>query len=391
MKHVYSAALLALEVSALALGARAATAQAPAATTMSATSVLSSQSTVGSLLDHPQARAVLARHLPEVVASPQIAAARALPLRALKPYVPALTDALLATLDRELALFAGPAGVAVPPALVREPEDALRPRTLPLWERGAPGALGEREQDRPSLTVFTPIPEQANGAAVIVAPGGGFKALASNHEGRQIADWFTARGVTAFVLSYRLTPFGYRHPTQKLDGERAVRWVRAHAAEFGVDPKRVGMMGFSAGGAVTAMVGTQGRPGDAAAADAIDRLSSRPDFLVLWYPGLLPMERRAELLGERPDPVTRDQVLSVNYVSQATPPTFIFHTRDDELVPPRGVLEFHGALLAAGVPVELHVFEQGRHGMGFALSDPALRLAPQLLEAWLQRRGALQP
>jgi acetyl esterase/lipase len=134
---------------------------------------------------------------------------------------------------------------------------------------------------------------------------------------------------------------------------------------------------------------TQGGPGDSAAVDSIDHLSSRPDFIVLWYPGLLPTDRRAELLGDKPDPSTRDQVLAVNYVSKTTPPTFIFHTGDDELVPTKGVLEFYSALQAAGVPAEVHVFERGRHGMGFAMTDAALRPAPSLLENWLQRRGVL--
>lgn len=357
---------------------------------MTRSSTWTADASVGALLDDPDAHAILQRHLPEIVSSPQIAAARSLSLRALKPYVPAMTDAVLAEIDSELGEVPMPAGTVPKPVSLPSAQEAFQLKTVPLWERGAHGSLGERNEDKPTLTVVVPIPEQATDAAVIVVPGGGYKALATNHEGRQVADWFAARGVTAFVLSYRLTPFGYHHPTQKLDGERAVRWVRAHAADYAIDPKRVGMIGFSAGGHITAMVGTQGPAGSPSAVDAIDRVSSRPDFMVLWYPGLLPMDRRSELLGNNPDPTTREQVLAVNFVDKATPPTFIFLTGDDELVPPKGILEFYSALQAAGAPAELHVFESGRHGMGFAMTDPALRVAPLLLESWLQRRGVLQ-
>jgi len=156
------------------------------------------------------------------------------------------------------------------------------PQEMLLWENGAPGALGTADTDRPTLTAYR-APRSSSGTAVIVAPGGGYGALATEHEGRQEAYWFNAMGVTAFVLKYRLGP-RYHHPIELGDAQRAIRTVRARATEFNVIPDRIGMMGFSAGGHLTATAGTHFDAGKADAADPIDRASSRPDFLILGYP-----------------------------------------------------------------------------------------------------------
>ena len=265
------------------------------------------------------------------------------------------------------------------------------PRTIPLWEAGAPGALGNRPEDKPFLTVFPPgakltVPR----TAVIIAPGGGYVRLASNWEGRIVADWYAARGIAAFVLTYRLLP-AYHHPSQLVDAQRAVRLLRTRAAELGIDPNRIGMMGFSAGGHLTSMVGTQGDDGDPVARDLIDRASSRIAFMVLCYPGVLrPEERSQALLGEHPNPATADQVHEGKHITAQTPPTFIYHTSDDELVSATSVVGFYNLLHAAGVPVELHEFEHGAHGSGLGQTDPALRLWPSLLENWLDRHGLLR-
>ena len=275
-----------------------------------------------------------------------------------------------------------------------QPEDPLQLRQVLLWENGAPGALGDHQADKPFLTIITPSAVQNNGPAVIVAPGGGYIGLELNHEGREIADWFAAHGVTAFVLRYRLTPSGYHHPAQLQDGTRAVRWVRSHAADFNIDPDRIGMIGFSAGGHLTTMVATQANDGDAAAIDPVERASSRLNFMVLCYPGVL---RSAEvvttkrLLGDHPDPATADQINTEKYITKDTPPTFIFHTSDDKIVPVGRVLEFYEALQKAGVPVEMHVFEHGYHGLGFALTNRSIRALPSLLENWLESHGMLWP
>ena len=369
----------------------AAAGKRPDAAATTAAQSWSVDSAVGALMDNTGAHAVLMKHLPEVFGNPQISAAREMKLRALQPYVPSMTDAVLAAMDLDLYAVPVPPGanVRVQPRVVSDP---LQLKSVPLWANGAPGALGDRPSDKPSLTVVAPEAVQRNGAAVIVAPGGAYQALASNHEGRQVADWFAAHGVTAFVLTYRLIPFGYYHPTQLNDGLRAVRWVRAHAKEYGIDPDRVGMIGFSAGGHLTTMVATQGDAGNPNADDAVDRMSSKLNFMVLCYPGVMRTANlTSALLGPKPDPATEDQVFTEKHITKDTPPTFIFHTSDDELVAAERVVQFYGALYSAGVPVEMHVFEHGRHGMGLALNDPALRVWPVLLENWLDRRGLLSP
>jgi acetyl esterase/lipase len=227
-------------------------------------------------------------------------------------------------------------------------------------------------------------------AAVIIAPGGGYQALANGHEGRQVGDWFAAHGVTAFVLNYRLASAGYRYPVAFHDAQRAIRWVRSHAAEFGIDPKRVGMVGFSAGGHLTAMASTLFDAGDAAAADPVDRASSRPDFAVLAYPCITSIaERDLGLLGPRPDAKTKRALNPALNVRPDTPRTFIFHTATDELVPPAESIAYFGALRAANVSAEMHIFAEGRHGLGFAMTERGLHEWPNLLQSWLDQGGVL--
>jgi acetyl esterase/lipase len=266
------------------------------------------------------------------------------------------------------------------------------PQTMPLWERGAPGALGTEDRDQPTLTVFAA--RQPNGTAVIVAPGGSYGALASNHEGRQVANWMNALGVTAFVLKYRLGP-RYHHPIELGDAQRAIRIVRSRSKEWGVAPDRVGMMGFSAGGHLASTAGTHFDRGNAGAADPIDRASSRPDFLVLGYPvisfqpAIVHAGSLRNLLGENPDPKLVEGLSNELQVTVETPPTFLFHTTTDQTVPVENSVLFYLALRKAGVPGELHVFANGPHGVGLALSDPALSEWPTALANWLRGRGLL--
>lgn len=277
-----------------------------------------------------------------------------------------------------------------PPATQAKPNPNAEPETMLLWPDGAPGALGKEDADRPTLTIYRA--RQPSGASVIVAPGGGYGALASNHEGRQVANLLNAAGVTAFVLKYRLGP-KYRHPIQLGDAQRAIRLVRARAAEFGIAGDRIGLMGFSAGGHLAATAGTHFDAGKADSTDPIDRAGSRPDFLILAYPVVSfdPAITHAgsvrNLLGENPDPKLIDELSNDLRVTKDTPPTFLFHTNADTGVVAENSVRFYLALRRAKVPAELHIFENGPHGVGLALGDPALAAWSTLLTNWLRGRG----
>ena len=269
------------------------------------------------------------------------------------------------------------------------------PEEIPLWESRAPGALGETDADRPTLTIYR-AGRNRSGTGIIVAPGGGYGALAVDHEGRQIAAFFNAMGVSAFVLKYRLGP-RYHHPTQIGDAQRAIRLVRSRASNYGVVPGRIGMMGFSAGGHLTATAGTQFDEGKPDAGDLVERAGSRPDFLILAYPVISfdPAITHAgslrNLLGEKPDPQLVEKLSNDLQVTAKTPPAFLFHTTADTGVPVENSIRFYAAMRRAGVPAELHVFENGPHGVGLALWDPALSAWPALLSNWLRGRGLLTP
>lgn len=271
---------------------------------------------------------------------------------------------------------------------------AQEPTTLLLWPKGAPGALGDADQDKPSLTVFLPTKNQAARTGIIVCPGGSYGALADNHEGRQVANWLNSLGIAAFVLKYRLGP-RYHHPVELGDAQRAIRLVRAHASEYGIAPDHVGVMGFSAGGHLAATTGTHfdnGNPGDA---DQIQQAASRPDFLVLAYPVIsfttsyTHRNSLRNLLGDNPDTGLVENLSNELQVTAETPPTFLFHTTEDKTVPVENSVLFYLALRKAGVPAEMHVFEHGPHGVGLALGDPALGKWPELLGNWLRGRGLL--
>ena len=278
---------------------------------------------------------------------------------------------------------------AVPPRANPNAE----PETFPLWEHGAPGALGDADTDKPTLTVFRTT-LQKNGTSVIIAPGGGYTNLSMNNEGRQEAGWFNSMGITAFVLKYRLGP-RYHHPIELGDAQRAIRLVRSRAGEFGIEPDRIGMMGFSAGGHLTATAGTKFDTGKPGAADPIDRMSSRPDFLILAYPVISfdPAIAHAgsvrSLLGNDPTAEALQDMSAELHVTEQTPPTFLFSTNADTAVPAENTVRFYLALRKAKVPAEMHIFENGPHGVGMALSDPALGQWPTLLLNWLRGRGLL--
>ena len=284
---------------------------------------------------------------------------------------------------------------APPPATGRGLTTAADPRVIRLWEGAVPGAVGSAEADTPTVTFYPPN-GRGTGTAVIVAPGGGYGTLAMNHEGRQVANWLNAQGVAAFVLRYRLGPT-YNHPVELDDAKRAIRLVRTRATEFNIQPARVGIMGFSAGGHLASTAGTLFDAGTASADDPIDRTSSRPDFLILAYPVItssgpyLHQGSMRNLLGQTPNPALLELLSTDRQVTKDTPPTFLFHTSADTTVPPENSVLFYLALRKAGVPAEMHVFEVGPHGVGLGMTDPVLQGWPDLLSAWLRQRGLLTP
>ena len=272
---------------------------------------------------------------------------------------------------------------------------AQQPKLELLWPNGAPGAVGDEEKDKPSITVYLPVADKANGAGVVVCPGGGYGALAVDHEGKQVADWLNANGVAAFVLRYRIAP-RYKHPAPLEDAQRAIRTVRARASEWKVDPNRLGILGFSAGGHLTSTAATHFDRGNKDAADPIDRVSCRPDFAVLVYPVIsfttdyTHKGSRKNLLGENPDEKLVESLSNELQVTAETPPTFLVHTNEDSGVPPENSVLFYLALRKAKVPAEMHIYEKGRHGLGLGPNDPAFSTWPQHCITWLRGRGLLE-
>ena len=269
-------------------------------------------------------------------------------------------------------------------------------KTILLWPGEAPGAQGNEDIDKPSLTVYLPAGPNATKTGVVVVPGGGYQHLAMDYEGTAIAEWLNARGVAAFVLKYRVGP-KYHHPVELGDAQRGIRMVRANATEYGVATDHVGMWGFSAGGHLAATAGTKFDAGNASSPDVIERQGSRPDFLVLAYPVITFEEpylhhgSLKSLLGDDPDPVLVRSLSAETQVTQDTPPAFLFATTDDQTVPVMNSVMFYEALVKAGVTVEMHLFQQGRHGVGLATANPKLSVWPDLVIKWMRERGYAAP
>lgn len=245
--------------------------------------------------------------------------------------------------------------------------------SFPLWPGAAPGALGSADKDTPTLTPFFPSPDQATGAAIIVCPGGGYEFLAS-HEGEGYARWLSENGIAAFVLKYRLGSGGYRHPVELQDAARALRLVRANATEWRLDPKRIGIIGSSAGGHLASTLLTHFDAGDTNAVDAVERQSSRPDLGILCYPVITMGDfthrgSRKNLFGTNATPELVRELSNELHVTKDTPPCFVWHTFEDKVVPVENSLQFATALRQAGVPFDLHIYQHGGHGMGLGSND----------------------
>ena len=265
-------------------------------------------------------------------------------------------------------------------------------QTILLWPDGAPGAKGGADIDKPSLTLYPISGPGKVDTGVVVFPGGGYVHLAMDHEGRQIAAWLNKLGISAFVLQYRLGP-KYHYPVELWDAQRAIRYVRAHAQDYGIRPDRIGIWGFSAGGHLASTAGTHFDSGDRNTGDRIDAVSSRPDFMILAYPVITMMDPYVHhgslhaLLGEKPDPVLVRSLSNETQVTSRTPPTFLFATANDDVVPVENSVQFDEALNKAGVPAEMHIYLKGPHGVGLAQNDPVLRTWPDRLADWLKAQG----
>ena len=263
-----------------------------------------------------------------------------------------------------------------------------------LWPSGAPGALGSEDVDKPSLTSYLVDGAKNTGTAVVVCPGGGYRNLAMDHEGKQIAEYLNGLGINAFVLKYRLGP-RYHHPVELQDAQRAIRTVRSRAESLHVAPDRIDIWGFSAGGHLASTAGTHFDKGSPEAADVIERASSRPDFMILAYPVIsfttdyVHKGSRENLLGKEYDPKLAELLSNEKQITPETPPTFLFHTDADTTVPVENSVLFYLGLRKAHVPAEMHIFEKGRHGVGLAQTDPALSEWGTLLANWFRTRGLI--
>ncbi len=293
-------------------------------------------------------------------------------------------------------LSAQPSTNPVPPANLPEP--------VLLWPSGAPGALGTADEDKPAIYPFIAPKEKATGAAVLICPGGGYAMRAMEHEGYDFARWFNDLGITAFVLRYRVNTWDhkkYGHPHAFTDATRAMRTVRSRAKEWGIDPDKIGVMGFSAGGHLASMLGTHFDNGNPKAKNALDKTSSRPGFLMLIYPVVSFTTEythrfsREMQLGSDLDSTLAEYLSTEKHVTSFTPSTFLMYTDDDPVLPENAIL-FYMALRKAKVPAELHIYEKGGHGYGMAngvgkaANDPILATWTTRLEDWLKNRGVIK-
>lgn len=280
--------------------------------------------------------------------------------------------------------------LATCPAISGEPQREL------LWPDRAPSAKGDDSaKDKPAITIYSPSKDTINGTAVIICPGGGYGNLAMDHERHDIAIWLNSLGVTGIVLEYRMSRGGYTHPIPLQDAQRAIRTVRSRAKELHLNPSRIGIMGFSAGGHLAATAGTHFDKGNQEATDPLDKVSCRPDFMILCYPVIAFGEPYAHkgsqrnLIGNNPPDELVSSLSNEKQVTKDTPPTFLFHTDEDRDVLPENSVTFYLALHKAGVPAELHIYRKGAHGLGLASDIQRTVDWSTACERWLRGQGLL--
>lgn len=276
------------------------------------------------------------------------------------------------------------------------PVYAGSPELIPLWPDAAPLAGGSADGDIPRIELYRVKSDQPT-AAILILPGGGYGGLATGHEGVEMAEYFNSLGMTAAVCIYRHRGKGndgkgYGHPVPWTDASRAMRLLRANHQSWNIEPTKIGIIGFSAGGHLASTVSTKFDPGKQDSKDPVERASSRPDFAILGYPVIsfgaehTHQGSQRNLLGDNPDPELIKSLSNENAVSPQTPPTFLLHTAEDQPVPAQNSLSYASALLKAGVPVELHVFEAGPHGIGLGQGRPGADAWPKLCAQWLRNR-----
>ncbi len=269
---------------------------------------------------------------------------------------------------------------------------AAEPLRLSIWTDEASLGEGKSEKVKVPITVHLPQPELATGTAIVICPGGGYGGRVVEGEGHGIARWLNSHGIAGVVLEYRLPGGNYHRPM--LDAQRAMRVVRSHAVEWMLDPRRVGIMGFSAGGHLASTIGTHFDAGDEKSEDPVERQSCRPDFMVLVYPVITMGEKahggsRNNLLGPNPSARLMEFLSYETQVTDKTPPAFLTHARTDAVVPVAHSQMFHAALKAHGVPVELQEFPKGNHGYNGYQGEEWDAWQKRSLE-WLGERGLLK-
>jgi len=275
------------------------------------------------------------------------------------------------------------------PAIAEAPKPEL------LWPNGAPDAKGDAAADKPTLTFYLPEADKATGAAVVICPGGGYGGLAVGHEGHDIAQWFQSMGVAGVILEYRMRGRGYGHPVPLHDAQRAIRTVRSRAKELRIDPQKIGIMGFSAGGHLASTAGTHFDAGNPQSPDPIERVSCRPDFMILCYAVIAFGEPHTHygsqhnLIGKDADPELVRSLSNEKQVTPETPPTFLFHTDADTGVPSENSVYFYLALRKAKVPAEMHIYRTGPHGVGLGKNIPGTCQWSKACEEWLRGQGLL--
>jgi acetyl esterase/lipase len=264
-----------------------------------------------------------------------------------------------------------------------------------LWNERAPRSTGDKEADIPTITAFMPDPAIANGCAVVVCPGGGYAGLAMDYEGTDVAKWLAEHGIAAFVLKYRVQPYG--QPAPLLDGQRAIRYIRFNSKAWGLDWKRIGIIGFSAGGHVASSVGTHWDPYIPGSPDAINGQSCRPDFMILVYPVITMKDKitdagsKRNLLGDHPPQKLVDVYSNELQVKDDTPPAFIVASKVDKIVPVKNSELFYSALKYHSakdkIASELLELPTGEHGFGLAKNDPAVGIWTDRCLAWMDKSG----